>query len=228
MPEIPEIPEKRDVKTTHVTIIGMAGSRSSRIRKAVGVTLLLSAALLVSADAWKRASGDMSAKDAQLALEASLDLARRETSESQDGHIPETLAPERRYEEGEAVGSIKSAGGEIDAIFVMGTSDESLSKGPGIFVSSAMPGAEGNTAIAGHRTSHGAPFRYIDKIVEGEEIALETAYGTFKYRVNGVKIVGPKDVRVLSDREGTDLTLIACHPLHSTKQRIVVTAEMVQ
>lgn len=206
----------------------MTTSKSSRVRYFLGVVLIVSSAAVIGYDAWERASQDNSARRAQQALELSLNFTDKETSETTASVTPESiveLAPPT-YAEGDAVGLIKSAGGEINAVFVMGTSEESLSKGPGIFATSAMPGMRGNTAIAGHRTSHGAPFRHIDKLSSGEEIRVETEYGTFRYIVTGVAIIGPRDVRVLSDKTGADLTLIACHPLHSTRQRIVVTAEM--
>ena len=53
----------------------------------------------------------------------------------------------------------------VDQYVVVGTSETDLSKGPGHYVGSAMPGQAGNVAIAGHRTTHGAPFNRIGQLV---------------------------------------------------------------
>ena len=58
----------------------------------------------------------------------------------------------------------------------------SLRKGPGIYDDVPFPGAPGTTAIAGHRTTYGAPFRKINKIKRGDEIVVEMRYGTLHLR----------------------------------------------
>ena len=119
----------------------------------------------------------------------------------------------------------------VDKTVVEGTTREALRSGPGHYLGTARPGQAGNVAIAGHRTTYGAPFRHIDDLVPGDEIVLETADGTFTYRVEspdgserGHRIVSPDEVGVIADRGDHRLTLTACHPLYSARQRIVVTA----
>src|ERR1700683_3589460 len=46
----------------------------------------------------------------------------------------------------------------VDKYVVYGTNTDDLSKGPGHYTGTALPGQYGNVAIAGHRTTHGAPF----------------------------------------------------------------------
>jgi sortase A len=43
-----------------------------------------------------------------------------------------------------------------------------------------VPGLGKTTAIAGHRTTFGAPFRKIDRLRQGDAIVLELPYGTFR------------------------------------------------
>ncbi len=57
----------------------------------------------------------------------------------------------------------------------------------------ARPGAA-IIAIAGHRTTYGAPFRKIDKVRKGDDIVVTMPYGRFTYRVEGTRIVKPTDV----------------------------------
>lgn len=208
----------------------MQKRRAGRLRVYVGLSLVFAALFLVSFSYVERLAQDRDAKKVQRALASSLEIVKENRDPKQsvsggsDDRGNEIEVP--RYSEGDPVGRIFSENREIEAIFVMGTTEESLSKGPGVFYGGPLPGQDGNTAIAGHRTSHGAPFKNIDKLKTGTSVVVETEYGTFTYVVTGSEIIDPRDVRVLSDTTGADLTLIACHPLHSTKQRIVVTAQL--
>jgi sortase A len=117
---------------------------------------------------------------------------------------------------------------------VEGTSREALRSGPGHYRSTPRPGRAGNAAIAGHRTTHGAPFFDLDQLQPGDEIVVETVEGRFSYLVEGHDdgaggevghlIVEPDDVSVIADRGDNRLTLTACHPTYSARQRIVVSA----
>ena len=81
-------------------------------------------------------------------------------------------------------------------------------------------------AIAGHRTTYGAPFHDIDKLRPGDRIELAMPYGRFSYRVERTRIVPPTATWV-TDGVGYDrLILSACHPLYSAAQRIVVFAKL--
>lgn len=136
--------------------------------------------------------------------------------------------------EGEAFAAIRIPAIGLDKAVVGGTTRDTLRTGPGHYRGTALPGRPGNVAIAGHRTTYGAPFRDLDRLVPGDEIVLETADGVFTYRVEdqseggeapiGHRIVGPDDVGVLADRGDDRVTLTACHPLYSARERIVVTA----
>lgn len=108
---------------------------------------------------------------------------------------------------------------------VSGVSVDDLKKGPGHFRTTPMPGQLGNAALAGHRTTWGAPFSNIDKLNPGDEIRVTNARSEqFVYRVVGQKIVPPTDVSVLGPTEQPSLTLVSCHPKLSAANRIIVTA----
>ena len=101
-----------------------------------------------------------------------------------------------------------------------------LKKGPGHYPETPLPGQEGNAAIAGHRTTYGAPFNRIDELEPGDEIHVETIQGSFTYLVTEQLIVSPTQVDVLADKGDNRLTLTACHPKYSARQRIVVVAQL--
>ena len=121
----------------------------------------------------------------------------------------------------------------LDKIVVQGVSLPDLKKGPGHYPETPLPGQEGNAAIAGHRTTYGAPFNRIDEFQPGDEIIVQTIQGRFRYIVsdeegdgNGNQIVSPSQVEVLRDFGDNRLTLTACHPKYSARQRIVVVAKL--
>ncbi|MDH3706804.1 MAG: sortase [Acidimicrobiia bacterium] len=71
----------------------------------------------------------------------------------------------------------------VDKVVVEGVQVEDLRQGPGHYTSTPLPGQPGNAAIAGHRTTYGAPFHDIDQLDPGDEITVQTFQGTFTYRV---------------------------------------------
>jgi sortase A len=91
-----------------------------------------------------------------------------------------------------------------------------------------MPGERGTVAIAGHRTTHGAPFRNVDKLERGNRIVLELPYGSFYYKVERTQIVDPTALWVTKRVKYNRLVLSACHPLYSAAQRIIVFARFVK
>lgn len=112
-------------------------------------------------------------------------------------------------------------------VVVNGATVSALRHGPGHISGTALPGEPGNSAIAGHRTTYGAPFADLDDVAIGDDVIVTTRDGRFTYTVNEVKIVGPKRTDVLRPREGrTLLTLITCHPRWSTAKRLIVVAEL--
>jgi len=138
---------------------------------------------------------------------------------------------------GDPVGRIEIPAIGLSKAFVEGVDRDVLRRGPGRYPGTALPGHPGNTAIAGHRTTHGAPFYRLDELVPGDEIVLTTAEGEFRYVVDahtnddgatvGHLIVTPDEVGVLADVGDNRLTLTACHPRYSARERIVVTAQLV-
>src|SRR3954468_13020000 len=127
---------------------------------------------------------------------------------------------------GDPLGKIAIPRIGLDAVFVQGTGSSDLRKGPGHYPATPLPGEHGTVAIAGHRTTYGAPFHDIDKLKPGDEIELTMPYGRFSYRVERTRIVPPTAVWVTNRVSYDRLILSACHPLYSAAQRIVVFAKL--
>jgi len=117
---------------------------------------------------------------------------------------------------------------DLDMVVVEGTSTEGLKKGPGHYSNTAYPWEDhGRVAIAGHRTTYGAPFWSLDKLREGDRITLKTEYGIYNYRVTRSEIILPTESWVLDQTRAPRLVLTTCNPRFSAAQRLVVFAERV-
>lgn len=128
--------------------------------------------------------------------------------------------------EGDAMAQIRIPAIEVDKIVVEGVQVSDLKRGPGHYPDSPLPGQPGNAAIAGHRTTYGAPFNRVDELEPGDEILVTTVQGSFRYEVREQLIVSPDQVEVLDDFGDDRLTLTACHPKYSARQRIVIVAAL--
>ena len=132
----------------------------------------------------------------------------------------------RRSKAGDALGRIRVPKIGISDVFVEGTAAGDLRRGPGHYPATPLPGQRGTVAIAGHRTTYGAPFHDVDDLRRGDAIVLSMPYGRFTYRVQRTRIVEPTATEV-TDPVGYDrLVLSACHPLYSAAQRIIVFARL--
>ena len=150
----------------------------------------------------------------------------------------EELLPLVYPEAGEAIARIVIPSIDVDAVVVAGVEIDDLRKGPGHFSTTPLPGQPGNAAIAGHRTTYGAPFGRLAELNAGDAIIVETLQGRFVYRVLpgqpgmaghtlGFRIVAPTALEVLDDVGDNRLTLTTCHPKYSSRKRLIVHAALV-
>ncbi|HZQ57531.1 MAG TPA: class E sortase [Acidimicrobiales bacterium] len=116
--------------------------------------------------------------------------------------------------------------GVTDAV-VEGVGVEDLKKGPGHYPRTPLPGQAGNAAIAGHRTTYGAPFYRLNELAPGDDIFVSTRDGTFDYHVMFSHDVSPSDVSVLNATTDNRLTLTTCTPRFTATKRLVVVAALV-
>lgn len=115
----------------------------------------------------------------------------------------------------------------LQKVVVEGTSEDDLRLGPGHYTGTPLPGQPGNVAIAGHRTTYGAPFYNLDQLHQGDDVVTTTLQGRFVYRVIRSEVVSPADNSVLESTNTPTLTLTTCNPRYSASQRLVVQAGLV-
>jgi sortase A len=131
--------------------------------------------------------------------------------------------------------------------------DGELEKGPAHYHRTALPGAVGNFAVAGHRVGKGEPFLNIDKLRAGDSIIVETKSWWYVYKVKGSpagsnpqnskdadgipgrEIVSASDGNVLlpvpdhPDAKATErlMTMTTCHPKFTASHRMIVYSALV-
>jgi sortase A len=151
--------------------------------------------------------------------------------------------------EGDPLGRIIIPKIGVNWIFVEGTNRDDLAKGPGHYTGTPFPGQIGNAAIAGHRTTHGAPFYNVNELQPrspghpGDYIVTQTLIGQHVFEVVDVRIVKPSDTWVAGPMSLPEqqlnhlgeslspnnayLTLTSCNPRYSARERIVILAELI-
>ena len=130
--------------------------------------------------------------------------------------------------EGSVVAHLQIPAIGVDQYVVEGTAEGDLAKGPGHYIGTAAPGQSGNVAIAGHRTTYGAPFNRLDQLVPGDPISLTTPSGELLTYVvaQPPAAVPPHDVSILNTFSDNRLTLTTCNPKFSASQRLIVVATL--
>jgi sortase A len=128
----------------------------------------------------------------------------------------------------EMVGRIEVPRLNLSAFAREGVDTRTLRGSAGHVPGSALPGEAGNAAFAAHRDTF---FRPLKGVRKGDEIAVTTSRGEFRYVVSATRVVDPSDVSVLRASSDPTLTLVTCYPfdyIGSAPRRFIVTARLVR
>ena len=219
--------------------------RLARFLGRVGRVLITAGVLILSFVAYQLWGTGLHTAQAQDDAETEFEQQQQDYQEQQDERVaststtaptdgsPTSTAPEQEPEipaapgEGGLVGRIEIPSIGVDWYFYEGVDLSILKDGPGHYMGTPMPGQPGNAAIAGHRTTYGAPFHRLDEMKSGDEIEVTYITGaSFTYEYRTTEIVSPNQTEVLQNKDDNRLTLTACHPKYSARQRIVVIARL--
>lgn len=99
----------------------------------------------------------------------------------------------------------------ISAMIAEGDDPHTLRRAVGHIPGTAMPGQPGNVVLAAHRDTF---FRPLRKIHKGDAIELTTWDGSYRYRVESIRVVRPKNISVLEPTSRSKLTLVTCYPFY--------------
>ncbi len=127
-----------------------------------------------------------------------------------------------RIPEGGLVGKVEIPKLHLSAVVFQGTTSTVLDRGVGHLDGSALPGQPGNVVLAAHRDTF---FRSLRNIRRGDQVLVNTPYGSRTYTVDSTEIVDPTETRVMDPTPTPSLTLITCYPFyfvgHAPKRFIV-------
>ena len=171
--------------------------------------------------------------DQRLAAYAPPAGLKRSTGTAWIAHEQRLVAREaRRYrrqlEVGDPLGRLKVPRLHLSILVVAGTDHDSLTKGPGWYRGSFLPGEGLLIYIAGHRTTYLAPFAAIQSLRRGDTATLELPYGTFVYEITGHAIVAADDLAQLRSHGREVLALQACHPRFFASHRYIAYARPIR
>lgn len=121
---------------------------------------------------------------------------------------------------------------------VAGISVEDLTKGVGWYPTTAQPGQVGNFALAGHRVTHGEPFRRMLELSVGDVVEIETRESLLTYELTSAPkqlTVQDTDTWVLDPVPGNPdvvpteslITLTTCEDLFHSADRSVAFGKLV-
>lgn len=143
-------------------------------------------------------------------------------TEAQRSHVrPRYLAKDA------LIGRIEIPRLHVHAIVEEGVDDKTLRRAVGHVPGTALPGDDGNVALAAHRDTF---FRGLKDVEKDDHIQLRTLQGDYDYVVESTRIVSPKDVGVLKPTKDPVLTLVTCYPFYyvgNAPKRFIVQARQV-
>lgn len=98
-----------------------------------------------------------------------------------------------------------------------------LDAGPSWLSQTSWPGLPGNCVLAGHRSTFTQPFHDLDQLAAGDTVVLtDDAGSSFTYVVDRIFTVNPNQVEVMKPTPNATFTMITCHPIGSSRQRLIV------
>lgn len=152
-----------------------------------------------------------------------------------DPAVSKLLGPDEGSDLGDALALVRIPrfGGEFVVPVIEGVRPDDLAQGLGHYPGTAMPGDIGNFAVAGHRVTHGEPFRDLPEMEVGDEVVVETSDAIYTYQMDTAGdglVVQPDDTWVLDPIPGKGdtaepdrarITLTTCAELFHTSDRLV-------
>jgi len=109
------------------------------------------------------------------------------------------------------IGHLEIARLGVEAPLTEGVDGPALLDGVGHVPHTAFPGERDNLALAGHRDTHLAQLRRVER---GDRIRIDTADGVFYYEVDTSFVVPPTRADLLDPTGRPMITLVTCWPFH--------------
>lgn len=93
----------------------------------------------------------------------------------------------------------------------------------------STPDQGGNTVFVGHRFSYDSPatFYHLDKLKLGDQFAVWWQKTEYVYEVDSINVVDPYRIEIEENTDAPIVTLYTCTPVWTAKDRLVITARLV-
>ncbi|QWC86170.1 class E sortase [Nocardioidaceae bacterium] len=219
-------------------------SRGSRLTFLAGLSMLLVGVGLLGYVGWQLFGTTYVSQRAQDDLVEQLERDwSRPAPDPQDGGTLQAVAS---GDDGPAILRIPALGGEYAVPILDGVDEATLTEGLGHFPTSAAPGEVGNYALAGHRITHGEPFRRLPELRPGDRVIVETRETRYVYELltdpndlvvdfSQVWVVDPLPTNPspggVQPPQADDqrlITLTTCSELFHTDNRMIAFGELVR
>jgi sortase A len=225
----------RSVTQLHMPVRHLRAPKTRRLRYRLGTLLWVIAAMCLIWAAWDVWGTGLGQARAQDDLKADFARALSEPAVSNEPAVPNSVPgdapPPVAFRDpvpkpllGSGVALLKIPAIDLEQVVLEGTSVKDLKRGPGHYPGTPLPGQPGNAAVAGHRTTYGAPFFKLGRMAIGDQIEVTTKTGKYLYRVSRIFRVSPDDSSPLLPTTNNFLTLTTCDPPFSASKRLIVVA----
>jgi LPXTG-site transpeptidase (sortase) family protein len=111
-----------------------------------------------------------------------------------------------------------------------GLTTADLNKGVWLVPKTSTPDKQSNTVIVGHRFTYAGPavFYFLDKVQLRDKLYVDWQNKRYIYEVENIKEVPPTELSVHAPTPKPTLTLYTCTPLLTAKNRLVITAKLME
>lgn len=202
---------------------------------AIGLVLLLVGLGILGWAGWQYFGTNVTSR--QEAKQASTSLEQRWASEKKSD--PKAVAVPTGLGDGMALMRIPDLGSDWQYPVLAGTTTDVLAKGIGWYATTGKPGEVGNFAVAGHRVTHGEPFRRLLELKKGAKVIVETRDAVFTYELDDAAnklTIADTDGWVLDPVPGKPaqqptqalITLTTCQDLFHSPDRSVAFGHLVE
>ncbi|MGI9264223.1 MAG: class GN sortase, partial [Gammaproteobacteria bacterium] len=101
----------------------------------------------------------------------------------------------------------------VSRIVLAGASGEALAFGPGLVDGSSVPGATGNSIIAGHRDTQ---FGFLVHLQKGDLVEVELPDGPIaQFHVSSFQVLDSRTTSLVLDSDEPLLTFVSCYPFEA-------------
>lgn len=185
----------------------------------IGIVFLLIGIILIGSSIYMKYKGQYEQKNRLNKFENKIQNEVKNKNQGKKNNINTPL----KAKEGDTIGIMTIPKIGLKVTIGQGVDMKTLKYAVGHFPDTAMPGEVGNFCVAGHRSyTYNKYFNRLNEVKNGDEIIIQTINGEFKYTVDKISTVEPKDTYVLNPTKNSTITLVTCTPIRIATHRLII------